>query len=64
LPISPLRFPQNGRKSDFSGDFPRPDLTIWESFGAGTFQAILIPNDLKIICKVSRIIYTPSGIGG
>jgi hypothetical protein len=43
-----------GQKSVFSGDFQRPNLTMRENLGAKSFQQALIPNGLKIICKVSR----------
>jgi hypothetical protein len=47
------------RKTDFSGDFQGPNLTIWEDLTAKSFQQALIPNDLQIIGKVLKGIYTP-----
>jgi hypothetical protein len=54
------------QKSDFSGDIPQVNLMMRESLGAKSFQQKLIPNGLKIICKISRKIYTPwdRGWGG
>jgi hypothetical protein len=48
-----------GQKTDFPGDFQRSNLTMREKLGAKNFQQALIPNWLKIICKVSEGIYTP-----
>ena len=52
------------KKPDFSGDFQRPNLTMRENLAAKSFQQALIPKGLKIICNVSREIYTPLGEGG
>jgi hypothetical protein len=41
-----------GRKTDFSGDFQRPNLTMRENLAAKSFQQALISKGLKIICKV------------
>jgi hypothetical protein len=41
-----------GHKKDFPGDFQGPNLMMRENFGAISFQQSLIPNKLKIICKV------------
>jgi hypothetical protein len=49
------------QKSDFSGDFQRPNLMMRENLGARSFQQALIPGSLKIICKVEGKIYTPQG---
>ena len=35
-----------------------------EDLGAKSFQQVLIPNGLQIICKVSRKIYLPWSRGG
>jgi len=35
-----------------------------ENFGAISFSQALIPNELKIICKVYGDIYTPGGYRG
>jgi len=35
-----------------------------ENYGSESFQQALIPNGLKIICKVLRDIYTPLGYTG
>jgi hypothetical protein len=43
-----------GQKSVFSGDFQRQNLTMREDLAAKGFQQVLIPNGLKIICKVLR----------
>jgi hypothetical protein len=48
-----------GQKTDFPGDFQGPNLTMREDLEAKSFQQALIPNGLKIICKVLREIYTP-----
>ncbi len=34
-----------------------------ENLGSESFQQALIPNELQIICKVLREIYTPRGYG-
>jgi len=47
------------RKTDFSGDFQRPNLTIWEDLAAKSFQQALISNELQIIGKGLKEIYTP-----
>jgi hypothetical protein len=52
------------RKTDFSGNFQRPNLTMREDLGAKSFSQTLISNGLQIICKVSGKIYTPMGYRG
>jgi len=56
--------PLFGRNTDFSGDFPGSILTMRENLGSKGFQQALIPNGLKIICKVHWRIYTPGGYTG
>jgi hypothetical protein len=50
-----------GKKPDFSGDFQRRNLTMWDNFSKNYFSQGLIPRSLEIICKVLREIYTPGG---
>jgi len=63
-PISPRKAPTNDRKPNFSGDFQVPNLTMRENLGPKSFQQALIPNGLKIICKVLRGICPPWSRGG
>ena len=54
----------HGRKTDFSGDFQKPNLTMRENLGTKGFSHALISNELKIICKACGNIYTPVGYRG
>jgi hypothetical protein len=53
-----------GQKTDFSGDFQRPNLTMREKLTAKSFAQALIPNGLQIICKDLREICAPCSRGG
>jgi hypothetical protein len=57
---------QFAHKTLSNPDFPGSNLTMREDLGTKSFQQALIPNGLKIICKVSREIYTSlvEGVGG
>jgi hypothetical protein len=50
-----------GEKPNFPGDFQRLNLTIRDILGRKILQKALISNELKIIYKVFRAIYTPGG---
>ena len=52
-----------GQKTDFSGDFQRPNLTMREKLTAKSFAQALIPNGLQIICKDLREICAPCSTG-
>jgi hypothetical protein len=44
--------------------FSEANLTMWENLAAKSFQQALISNELQIICKVLKGIYTSLLEGG